>query len=179
MAYQRILQLTYVEDLLTALKTLFIKYYEPFLTAFVASLHALNTARTEATSWDFGKALEGWDTIFDKVLRGFEEKAAMVRNFMLSAKNLLTMGFRSANLASRHLLALQQLKNSARPHLTTRVRLIPFFHEFLLSVRFSTLDRRRVDSGRTANRQERPSSEEPLARTRGPPRGSSCQERYG
>ncbi|KAF6764995.1 signal recognition particle binding protein [Ephemerocybe angulata] len=87
-AYQRILQLTYVEDLLSALKTLFIKYFEPFLAAFVASLHALNTARTavtQATAWDFSKALEGWDTIFDKVLRGLEEKAAHERKSRLRA----------------------------------------------------------------------------------------------
>ncbi|KAF5324546.1 hypothetical protein D9611_004497 [Ephemerocybe angulata] len=87
-AYQRILQLTYVEDLLSALKTLFIKYFEPFLAAFVASLHALNTARTavtQATTWDFSKALEGWDTIFDKVLRGLEEKAAHERKSRLRA----------------------------------------------------------------------------------------------
>jgi signal recognition particle receptor subunit alpha len=80
-AYQRILQLTYVNDLLAALKSLFVKYYEPFLTTFVTSLHAINNAKTvasEVTSWDFSKAFEGWDTIFDKLLRGLEDKAAQV-----------------------------------------------------------------------------------------------------
>lgn len=84
-AYQRILQLTYVDDLLAALKTLFVKLFEPFLTSFVASLHAANnrataavSAASEAIAWDFGKAFEGWDTMFDKLLRGLEEKAAEV-----------------------------------------------------------------------------------------------------
>lgn len=88
-AYQRILQLTYVDDLLAALKTLFIKYFEPFLAAFVASLHALNSAKaaaSQATTWDFTKAFEGWDGIFDKVLRGFEEKAALVSKLRSSNK---------------------------------------------------------------------------------------------
>ncbi|KAJ2916863.1 hypothetical protein MD484_g3565, partial [Candolleomyces efflorescens] len=87
-AYQRILQLTYVDDLLNALKHLFVKYFQPFLAAFVASLHALNSAKdvaSQATSWDFGKAFEGWDTIFDKVLRGLEEKAANERKSRLKA----------------------------------------------------------------------------------------------
>ncbi|RXW24932.1 hypothetical protein EST38_g965 [Candolleomyces aberdarensis] len=81
-AYQRILQLTYVDDLLATLKRLFVQYFEPFLTAFVASIHTLNSAKnaaSQATSWDFAKAFEGWDTIFDKVLRGMEEKAANER----------------------------------------------------------------------------------------------------
>jgi signal recognition particle receptor subunit alpha len=80
-AYQRILQLTYVDDLLAALKTLFVKLFEPFLVAFVASLHAVNKpAITGAsmTTWDFSKAFEGWDAVFNKLLRGLEEKAAEV-----------------------------------------------------------------------------------------------------
>lgn len=88
-AYQRILQLTYVDDLLAALKTLFVKLFQPFLTNFVASLHSVNTRVTSAastavntaTSWDFVKAFEGWDTVFDKLLKGLEEKAAEVRAF--------------------------------------------------------------------------------------------------
>ncbi|TFK29772.1 signal recognition particle binding protein [Coprinopsis marcescibilis] len=87
-AYQRILQLTYVDDLLHALKALFVKYFEPFIAAFVASLHTINTARTtsvQAATWDFTKAFEGWDTIFDKLLRGLEEKAALERKSRLRA----------------------------------------------------------------------------------------------
>ncbi|OCB84184.1 P-loop containing nucleoside triphosphate hydrolase protein [Sanghuangporus baumii] len=82
-AYQRILQLTYVEDLLTAIKTLFVKLFEPFLATFVASLHSLNkfsrTVSSLASKWDFAKALEGWDKVFDKVLRGLEEKSVHER----------------------------------------------------------------------------------------------------
>ena len=80
-AYQRILQLTYVNDLLAALKSLFVKAFEPFLTNFVASLHALNSVKVAAgqvKAWNFTQAFEGWDVIFDKVLRGFEDKAAQV-----------------------------------------------------------------------------------------------------
>ena len=75
-AYQRILQLTYVDDLLNALKALFLKQFGPFLTTFVASLNAI--APKEVVSWDFSKALEGWDAIFDTLLAKLEEKAAQV-----------------------------------------------------------------------------------------------------
>ena len=85
MAWQRILQLTYVDDLLAALKTLFIKLFEPFLATFVASLHAVNSGKatsavagTIPATWNFAKALEGWDNVFDKLLRGLEDKAAQV-----------------------------------------------------------------------------------------------------
>ncbi|KAF8078117.1 SRP54-type protein [Lyophyllum atratum] len=85
-AYQRILQLTYVNDLLTALKSLFVKYFEPFLTSFVASLHAINTGKAvagEIASWNFAKAFEGWDNVFDKLLKGLEDRAAQDRKARL------------------------------------------------------------------------------------------------
>jgi signal recognition particle receptor subunit alpha len=85
-AYQRILQLTYVDELLGALKTVFVKLFQPFLAAFVASLHAVNNttvvlsnAASQPTSWNFAKVLEGWDVAFDKLLKGLENKAAEVR----------------------------------------------------------------------------------------------------
>ncbi|KAH9854099.1 signal recognition particle binding protein [Lenzites betulinus] len=83
-AYQRILQLTYVEDLLNALKTLFIKLFQPFLTTFVASLHVTGSAKLSSiadtsAAWNFAKAFEGWDGVFDKLLRGLEDKAAQER----------------------------------------------------------------------------------------------------
>ncbi|KAH7889911.1 SRP54-type protein [Phlebopus sp. FC_14] len=84
-AYQRILQLTYVEDLLTAMKALFIKLFEPFLATFVASLHAMNNGKVASAAqhatkpWNFTKAFEGWDKVFDKLLKGFEDKAAQER----------------------------------------------------------------------------------------------------
>ncbi|KAF8636743.1 hypothetical protein AX17_003546 [Amanita inopinata Kibby_2008] len=85
-AYQRILQLTYVDDLLNALKALFVKQFEPFLTTFVTSLHAVTVkVVAEAGSWNFTKALEGWDYMFDTLLRGLEEKAAHDRKARLRA----------------------------------------------------------------------------------------------
>ncbi|KAG5653262.1 hypothetical protein H0H81_001422 [Sphagnurus paluster] len=85
-AYQRILQLTYVNDLLAALRSLFVKYFEPFLISFVASLHAIETgkiANAEATSWNFAKVFEGWDDIFDKLLKGLEDRAMQDRKARL------------------------------------------------------------------------------------------------
>ncbi|TFK88673.1 signal recognition particle binding protein [Polyporus arcularius HHB13444] len=83
-AYQRILQLTYVDELLLALKTLFIKLFQPFLASFVASLHVTSSAKLSSSaapsaSWNFRKAFEGWDGVFDKLLRGLEDKAAQER----------------------------------------------------------------------------------------------------
>ncbi|KAL1746063.1 SRP54-type protein [Schizophyllum fasciatum] len=72
-AYQRILQLSYVEELLVALKAIFVKLYGPFLTTFVASLHAVSPGDAPA-SWDFATVFAGWDQVFDKVLREFEDK---------------------------------------------------------------------------------------------------------
>lgn len=89
MAYQRILQLTYVEDLLSALKAVFVKLFEPFLTGFVASLHAINSGKVAATkvaSWNFSEALEGWDKVFDRLLKGLEDKAAQVSRVISRAR---------------------------------------------------------------------------------------------
>ncbi|KAG8808412.1 hypothetical protein FRC17_003963, partial [Serendipita sp. 399] len=92
-AYQRILQLTYVDDLLAAIKELFTQLYHPFLTTFVASLHASSSTLVVQTSsshssnnksnnsnsnshlWDFTTAFKGWDKVFDKLLRDVEQKA--------------------------------------------------------------------------------------------------------
>ena len=66
---------------MAAIKALFVKLFEPFLTTFVTSLHALSNGSTRVNSvqtWDFSKALEGWDRVFDKVLRGIEDKASQV-----------------------------------------------------------------------------------------------------
>ncbi|KAG6832700.1 hypothetical protein H0H92_012272 [Tricholoma furcatifolium] len=85
-AYQRILQLTYVNDLLAALKSLFVKYFEPFLRSLVASLHAVNSGKTavhDVSSWNFAQAFDGWDAIFDKLLKGLEDRAAQDRKARL------------------------------------------------------------------------------------------------
>jgi hypothetical protein len=67
----------------------------------VTSLHAINNAKTvasEVTSWDFLKAFEGWDTIFDKLLRGLEDKAAQVIFWALKCLNpILNIFIRTAN----------------------------------------------------------------------------------
>ncbi len=75
-AYQRILQLTYIDDLLSAMRRLFIQYFEPVLTAFIASLHTMNTAKAatfQTTSWDFQKMFKSWDALFDKLLKELED----------------------------------------------------------------------------------------------------------
>ncbi|KIJ37735.1 hypothetical protein M422DRAFT_781620 [Sphaerobolus stellatus SS14] len=84
-AYQRILQLTYPDDLLSAMQTLFLKLFQPFLTSFVASLHAASSTVTavNAVVFDFHKALEGWDKYFDRLLAGYEEMAGKERNSRL------------------------------------------------------------------------------------------------
>lgn len=75
-AWQRIIQLTYVDQLLLALKTLFIKYYEPFIASLVASLHSTKSLTLEPTSWNLSKAFENWDSIFDNILQGLEDKVS-------------------------------------------------------------------------------------------------------
>ncbi|KAF8163146.1 signal recognition particle binding protein [Crassisporium funariophilum] len=85
-AYQRILQLTYVEDLLVAMKRLFVQYFQPFVAAFVTSLHSMNNIKSTAiqtASWDFAKTFERWDVMFDKLLKGLEGKAANDRKSRL------------------------------------------------------------------------------------------------
>jgi signal recognition particle receptor subunit alpha len=118
-AYQRILQLTYVDELLAALKTLFVQLFQPFLAAFVASLHAASTGKISAggiaTTWDFGKAFERWDKLFDDVLRGLENKATQVciclRDRRLSSVSFLSQGIltkwlcRNENRASSLMLS--------------------------------------------------------------------------
>jgi signal recognition particle receptor subunit alpha len=70
-----------VEDLLAAMKRLFVQYFEPFVAAFMTSLHSLAAIKIsahESHSWDFSKIFEKWDMLFDKLLKGLEEKAAQV-----------------------------------------------------------------------------------------------------
>ncbi|KAH9997500.1 SRP54-type protein [Russula vinacea] len=114
-AYQRILQLTYVDDLLGALKTVFVKLFQPFIAAFVASLHAVNNtavalsnSASEPTRWNFVKALEGWDATFDKLLKGLESKAAEDRKYRLRPTARLpptTSSPGSSDIDTRRILA--------------------------------------------------------------------------
>ncbi|KAF8654180.1 hypothetical protein AX16_003709 [Volvariella volvacea WC 439] len=73
-AYQRMIQLTYVDELLNTLKALFIQYFEPFLVTFVQSLRANAGVAPRDISWDFAKTFASWDKIFDKVLSELETK---------------------------------------------------------------------------------------------------------
>lgn len=82
-----------MDDLLDALKTLFIKLFQPFLATFVASLHAISSGKaiSAAVQWDFAKAFEGWDKVFDKILRGLEDKAAQVSSYTACWMNAILM----------------------------------------------------------------------------------------
>lgn len=83
-AYQRILQLTYVDDLLAALRDLFIRLFQPFLTTFVASLHAVNVGKVtaeSAVSWNFAEVFANWDKVFDKLLSEVEGKGSKVSSY--------------------------------------------------------------------------------------------------
>jgi hypothetical protein len=93
---------------LAALKTVFVKLFQPFIAAFVASLHAVNNtavalsnSASDPTRWNFAKALEGWDVTFDKLLKGLENKAAEVRFCLNVSSWALTQSharhFRTAN----------------------------------------------------------------------------------
>ncbi|KAJ3728749.1 signal recognition particle binding protein [Lentinula raphanica] len=86
-AYQRILQLTYVDELLAAMKALFVKLFQPFLSTFVASLHAGSnntvSAVSAVTSLNFSSAFEGWDKYFEALLKKLEDKAVQDRKSRL------------------------------------------------------------------------------------------------
>ncbi|KAJ3850902.1 signal recognition particle binding protein [Lentinula lateritia] len=86
-AYQRILQLSYVDELLAALKAIFVKLFQPFLTTFVASLHADSRGKGSTagfvTSLNLASAFEGWDTYFEALLKKLEDKAAQERQSRL------------------------------------------------------------------------------------------------
>ena len=80
------------------MKKLFIQYFQPFVASFVASLHSVNNVKTavnQATTWDFVSTFQHWDTLFDKLLKGLEEKASQV---YLSAHCSTGDNFKSLNL---------------------------------------------------------------------------------
>jgi signal recognition particle receptor subunit alpha len=85
-AYQRILQLTYVDELLATLKALFIKLFQPFLTSLVTSLRAGSSGKTsmELVTLNFASAFEGWDKYFDVLLKKLEDKATQVLQYFNS-----------------------------------------------------------------------------------------------
>ena len=63
--------------MLETIKSLFITLYEPFLKSFVDSLRG--GVVSDATEWDFAKMLDGWDKVFDKVVKKAEEGEAGVK----------------------------------------------------------------------------------------------------
>jgi signal recognition particle receptor subunit alpha len=71
------------------MRSLFLKLFEPILTSFVASLHAVaapsatNSLQPLGPHLTFRKAFRGWDTVFDKLLRGLTEKASIERRTRL------------------------------------------------------------------------------------------------
>lgn len=78
--------MSYIDELLATLKTIFVRLFEPFLATFITSLHAAskgvaltNSGETAAT-WNFAKTFENWDAVFNKILHGLESKAAQVRS---------------------------------------------------------------------------------------------------
>jgi hypothetical protein len=79
-AYHRLLHLSYIPTLLETLKTLFLSLYSPYLTSFVESVKGgvAPAAGEKAVEWDFKQAFEGWDGIFEKVLKKAEEGEAKV-----------------------------------------------------------------------------------------------------
>ena len=124
-AYQRILHLSYPDEFLNAMKTLFLKLFQPFLTSFVASLHLTNTstvAVVNSTIRDFRNAFEGWDKVFDKLLAGFEERAGKVRQHCDKASSFLhyhiSLQDRNSRLRSMQKPSLQ--KGSSSDSLETR-----------------------------------------------------------
>ena len=61
------------------------KLFEPFLRTFVDSLRALSNSSAAVRSrgalpevWNFVTAFEGWDRVFDKVLKSIEDKYSQV-----------------------------------------------------------------------------------------------------
>lgn len=126
-AYQRILQLSYVDELLAALKTLFVKLFEPFLATFVASLHAATSGKLASNSgqaaitWNFTKAFDGWNDVFDKLLRGLEDKATQVS--FQPRRNMLSLLTRTRTEGRESAMPLAQPPIQVRhPKILARVR---------------------------------------------------------
>lgn len=80
-AYQRILQLTYVEDLLVAIRAAFLGAYEGTVRAIVDSTHGkdgLVGGRGIFGGQGWAKLFKGWEETFARILREFEMGAAKV-----------------------------------------------------------------------------------------------------
>lgn len=77
-AYHRLLHLAYVPALLETAKQLFLVRFGDVLREFVMSLRGGSTAASDR-EWDLDKLLDGWDAIWEKVLKKAEAGDAKVR----------------------------------------------------------------------------------------------------
>lgn len=81
--YQRILQLSYIDELLETVRALFTDLFAPFVRKLALSSKSAIASGTskaatlsEAARLEFNAALKEWDDIFTKSLRGLEKAAA-------------------------------------------------------------------------------------------------------
>ena len=80
--FPALLPLTYIPTLLSRTRQLFLSLFQPFLQSFVDSLAAGSLALTSVSSTALKLlkdklAQEKWDKIFDRCLRGCEDKDAV------------------------------------------------------------------------------------------------------
>lgn len=112
-AYQRILALPYVADLLHATRDAFLKPYRNAIHAIVASTSgkdtdALRTGPSPAARAIFGreadaawsKAFKGWDDTFNRILREFEASSSRVRRCSLPLLRLCLSRARATHPSS-------------------------------------------------------------------------------
>lgn len=85
-AYQRILQLTYINDLLEAVQSLFLSLYAPLIN------NVLNPSSSIAFSKGFMSVFKGWDSQFMRLLKELESGA----NSQSRAKKLISDHHQSA-----------------------------------------------------------------------------------
>ncbi|KAJ9477481.1 Signal recognition particle receptor subunit alpha-like protein [Pseudozyma hubeiensis] len=81
--YQRILQLSYIDDLLDTIRSLFTDLFAPFVRKLaLSSKSAISSGSSKAATLsesarlEFAAALQEWDDIFTKTLRNLEKAAA-------------------------------------------------------------------------------------------------------
>lgn len=168
-AYQRILQLTYIDDLLSAMRRLFIQYFEPVLSAFVASLHTVTgkAAASLASSgpWDFLKLFKNWDALFDRLLNELEVKSSAVSHchYIFFSSQSTHGRYRTGNQARAILLDGRPILS----HLLSKSMIQVFYHFdscmciWLMSAPSADSKSRNSD-GRTADCVERSSIEKSL-----------------
>jgi signal recognition particle receptor subunit alpha len=100
--YQRILQLTYIPQLLSTVKEVFLEFFKPFILAIGeattshghGSLQSLSMAKKLRASFD--ARLKEWEITFLKTLRGLERDAAQSNK----KRNPLAAGQRTLSAAS-------------------------------------------------------------------------------